>query len=60
MAILIVDKKIWTVKVKHKVMMEGAIAPNVFLEVWSARYSADANRGNVKENGNRTRCAKIK
>lgn len=41
---IIVDKKIWTVKVKHKVMMEGVIDPNVFLEVCSARYSADANR----------------
>jgi hypothetical protein len=42
MARLIVDKKIWTVKMRHKIMMEGEIAPNVFLEVCSARYSADA------------------
>lgn len=37
---------------KHKVMMEGVIAPNVFLEVCSARYSADAigEIGNEDEN----------
>lgn len=28
---------------KDRVTMEGAIAPNIFLEMWSARYSADAN-----------------
>lgn len=28
---------------RHKIMREGVIAPNVFLEVCSARYSADAN-----------------
>lgn len=43
MARIIVDKKIWTVKVKHTVMMESVIDPNVFLEVCSARYSANAN-----------------
>lgn len=50
---IIVDKEIWTVKVKHKEMMEGVIDPNVFLEVCSARYSADANSQiwNEDENG---------
>lgn len=38
---------------KHKIMMEGVIDPNVFLEVCNARYSADANRevGNEGKNG---------
>jgi hypothetical protein len=44
MARITVDKNIWTVKMKHKVMMEGLIDLDVFLEVCRARYSADANR----------------
>jgi len=37
--------------------MEGVVAPNVFLEVWRARY--DVNGRNEKENENRSGCAKI-
>jgi hypothetical protein len=39
---LIVGKKNRMVKVKPRVTIEDVIAPDVFLEVWSARYSADA------------------
>ena len=51
---LIVGKGIWR---KPRVTMEGVVAPNVFLEVWRARY--DVNGRNEKENENRSGCAKI-